>query len=336
MGTAGKPYPVKSGAQPDRVTPDSTKASAATSAAAQLAARTTDLRTNRPLSGIGLTLAAVCCFGVLDVTAKTVVTAVPLLMAIWVRYAIQALLSTAILWPTYGKRLLRTANPRLQALRGTMLLVSSLFAFASLVFIPVGEFTAIVMITPLVITVIAHRVLKEYVSPLQWVFVAGGFVGALLIIRPGGSGFHWGWLLPLAVVASNTWFQLLTSRLARSDNPSTTHFYTGWVGTGLATLALPFVWTAVPDTTVWLRMVLMGSMGAVGHYCLTMAYTRAPAATLMPYLYGQIGAAMLLGFLFLHHVPDEWALIGMAIIAACGAGGAWLSASRARQIPGTA
>lgn len=325
---------MKAGAPPDRVKQDNPKTISALTGATQRAAPTVDLRTHRPLSGIGLTLAAVCCFGVLDVTAKTVVTAVPLLMAIWVRYAVQALLSTAMLWPTYGRRLLRTANPRLQTLRGTLLLVSSLFAFASLVFIPVGEFTAIVMITPLVITVIAHRVLKEYVSPLQWVFVVGGFVGALLIIRPGGSGFHWGWLLPLAVVASNTWFQLLTSRLARTDNPSTTHFYTGWVGTGLATLTLPFVWTPVPDITVWLRMLLMGSMGAIGHYCLTMAYTRALPATLMPYLYGQIGAAMLLGFVFLHHVPDQWALIGMAIIATCGAGGAWLSASRARQTPG--
>ena len=322
------------GARPDSVKPDNPTASAIPEGALHLPTHRIDLRTNRPLSGIGLTLAAVCCFGVLDVTAKTVVTAVPLLMAIWVRYAIQALLSTAMLWPTYGRHLLRTANPRLQALRGAMLLLSSLFAFASLVFIPVGEFTAIVMITPLVITVIANRVLKEYVSPLQWVFVLGGFAGALTIIRPGGAGFHWGWLLPLAVVASNTWFQLLTSRLARTDNPSTTHFYTGWVGTGLATLTLPFVWTAVPDMTIWLRMLLMGSMGAVGHYCLTMAYTRAPAATLMPYLYGQIGAAMLLGFLVLHHVPDQWGMMGMAIIAACGAGGAWMSANKPRQTPG--
>jgi hypothetical protein len=193
---------------------------------------------------------------------------------------------------------------------GTLLLVSGRFAFTSLVCIPVGEFTAIVMITPLVITVIANRVFKEYVAPLQWVFVLGGFAGALLIIHPGGASFHWGWLLPLAVVASNSWFQLLTSRFARADNPSTTHFCTGWVGTGLATLTLPFVLTAVPDMTAWLRMLLMGTMAAVGHHCLTMACTRAPAANLMPALYGQIGAA-------------------------CGAGGAWLSASKARPIPVT-
>jgi drug/metabolite transporter (DMT)-like permease len=290
-----------------------------------------DKRTDRPLSGIALVLAAVCCFGVLDTTTKTVISVVPLFMALWVRYIIQAILSTVLLWPARRAALWRTDNPRLQMLRGGLLLTSSLFAFASLAFLPVGEFTAIVMITPLVITLIASQWLKETVSPLRWLLVWGGFGGALLIIRPGSAHFHWGWLLPLCCVAANTWFQLLTSRLARTDDAATTHFYTGWVGTLLATLALPFVWTSIPDHTVWMRMALMGCAAALGHFCLSMAYTRAPAATLTPYLYGQIGSAVLLGWLVLHHVPDNLGLVGMLIIAVCGGSGAWLSARETRQ-----
>lgn len=290
-----------------------------------------DRRTDRPLSAIGLVLFAVCCFGVLDTTTKTVVSAVPLMMAVWVRYAIQAVLSTLLLFPAQGRALWRTQNPKLQLLRGALLLCSSLFAFTSLRFIPVGEFTAIVMITPLVITLIARFWLKEAVSALRWVFVSGGFVGAMLIIRPGGENFHWSWLLPLLVVAANTWFQLLTSALARTENPSTTHFYTGWVGTGLATLTLPFVWISIDDPTLWWRMLLMGCAGAIGHYCLTIAYTRAPAATLTPYFYGQIGSAMLLGWLVLHHVPDAWGMAGMALIALCGGASALLSVREQRS-----
>ena len=288
------------------------------------------------LAGIALVITAMACFATLDTTAKLISASVPLLMAIWFRYCFQAIVTTLAVVPRRGLAVLKTKHPKFQVLRGVLLLISSFFAFGSLKYLPVAEFTAIGSLVPLVITLLAARMLGEQVSRLRWVLVLGGFAGAMLIIRPGGANFIWPMLLPLGAVVSYSWFQLLTGRMVKTEDPVTMHLYTGWVGTGLATLPLPFVWTAVPDTTVWLRMVLMGSMGAVGHYCLTMAYTRAPAATLMPYLYGQIGAAMLLGFLFLHHVPDEWALIGMAIIAACGAGGAWLSASRARQITGTA
>lgn len=283
------------------------------------------------MAGILYVLAATLCFSILDTTTKTVVPYVPLMMAVWARYVVQAVLSTAILWPAQGRALWRTSNPKLQTVRGLMLLTSTLFAFSSLAFIPVGEFTAIVMITPLAITVAAATVFKEHVSPLRWGLVALGFVGAMLIIQPGASTFNWAWLLPLAVVGSNTGFQLLTSKLARTDSPSTTHFYTGWVATAACTLVLPFVWVNIPDWSLWLRMLLMGCFGAVGHYWLTMAYSRAPATELTPFLYTQIGTSMLLGWLFFQHVPTQWGVIGMVVIAISGASSAWLSAIEARS-----
>jgi drug/metabolite transporter (DMT)-like permease len=240
-------------------------------------------------------------------------------------------LSTLILWPAQGRALWHTQRPWLHVARGLLLFCSSLFAFASLRFVPVGEFTAIVMITPLVITLIANRFMNEAVSGWRWFFVCGGFVGALMIVRPGGEGFSLAWLLPVVVVFFNSGFQLLTSVLARTENPSTTHFFTGWVGTAVATLALPFAWTNIDDPSLWLRMLLMGFMGALGHFCLTIAYTRAPAATLTPYLYGQIGTAMLMGWLVLGHVPDQWGVAGMLVIAVCGGASAWLSARALRR-----
>lgn len=284
-----------------------------------------DRRTHQPLSAIGLVLFATLCFGVLDTTAKTVVGVIPVLMALWTRYLIQAVISTAVLWPAQGRALWKTQHPWLHVGRGMLLLCSSLFGLFSLRFVPVGEFAAIVMVTPLVMTLIAHRFLNEQVSPLRWTLVIGGFVGVLMIIRPGGANFSWTWLLPLVVVGFNTGFQLLTSSMARTESPSTTHFYTGWVGTLLATLALPFVWVTIDDPSLWLRMLLMGFSGAVGHFCLTMAYTRAPAATLTPYLYGHIGVTMVAGWLIFDHVPDHLAFWGMLVIALCGGGGAWLS-----------
>ncbi|MBC5767900.1 DMT family transporter [Ramlibacter sp. GTP1] len=283
------------------------------------------------LAGIGLAIGACACFSALDTTTKAVSPFVPLLMALWFRYAFQALATTAVVIPLRGKRVLRTQHLPFQLLRGVLLLVSSLLAFASLRFMPVGEFTAIVMITPLAVTLMAATRLKEHVSPTRWALVAGGFVGTLIIIRPGGEAFTWASLLPLVLVASNTWFQVITSQLARTEDPLTTHLYTGWTGTLIATLGLPFVWTQLPDPWLWAGLGFMGLMGTVGHFLLVLAYHKAPASALTPYLYSQIAFSMLGGWLVFKHLPDGWSMFGMVLIAICGAGGAWLTVRENRR-----
>lgn len=285
------------------------------------------------LAGVAMAVAAVACFAALDTTTKYVSAWVPILMALWFRYAFQAVATTVVVLPLRGMSALRTLHPKFQVLRGVLLLASSLFAFASLKYMPVGEFTAIVMVSPLAITVLAATVLHEKVTPLRWVLVAGGFIGTLIIIRPGGAAFGWASLLPLALVGTNAWFQVLTSKLARTEDPLTMHFYTGWVGTLIASLALPFVWAQVDKGWLWLALCFMGLMATVGHFLLILGYQRAPASTLTPYLYAQIAFAMLGGWLVFSHLPDAWSVAGIAMIALCGGLGAWLTVRESRVVP---
>lgn len=291
------------------------------------------LRRPHALAGIAMVVAASACFAALDTTTKHVSAAVPLLMALWFRYLFQAVATTAVVMPQRGWRIWRTRHLAWQLVRGVLLLTSSLLAFLSLRYLPVGEFTAIVMITPLAITVLAATILKEPVSPLRWLLVAGGFAGTLGIIRPGAETFGWSGLLPLLLVASNSWFQVLTSRLARTEDPVTMHLYTGWTGTLLASIAVPFVWTTVTDPWLWAGLCFMGLMATVGHFLLILAYYRAPAATLTPYLYAQIAFAMLGGYIVFSHVPDQLSLVGIVMIAVCGAAGAWLTVRERRAAP---
>lgn len=300
---------------------------------ARLAAqKARDTESGRILAGIGLVLVAVACFATLDTATKASTAGVPILMGVWFRYAFQAVATTAVLLPLHGTALLRTRHPRYQLLRGALLLVSSTLAFLSLRYMPLAEFTSIVLIAPLVITLLAATTLKEYVSPLRWVLVAGGFIGTLVILRPGGDAFSWAILLPIGLVLTNAWFQVLTSKLAQTENPLTMHFYTGWVGALIASLAVPFVWTKLDSWQWWALLCLMGFMGTVGHFILILAYQRAPASTLTPYLYAQIAFAMLGGWLIFSQLPDRYSLIGMAMIAVCGAAGAWLTV-RERRVP---
>ena len=283
------------------------------------------------LAGIGFAVLASACFATLDTTTKSISAGVSLLVALWFRYTFQAVVTTAIVWKGRGRQLFATRHPRFQLSRGLLLFASSLLAFYSLKHMPVGEFTAIVLMAPLVITLLAAWTLKERVSPLRWALVCGGFAGTMVIIRPDTQHFDWTLLLPLVLVATNSGFQVLTSKLAKvQEDPITTHVLTGWTGTLLSSAILPFIWETPPDWVAWAQLTLMGLMATLGHFFLIMAYGRTPAATLTPYMYAQIGFAVLGGWVVFGHMPDQWTLSGMGLVALCGALGAWLTLRESR------
>lgn len=285
----------------------------------------------RILAGIALVVMSTSLFASMDSASKfLVVSGVPALMGIWARYQIQAALTTAFLLPTQGTKALRTRRPLLQVVRGLLLFGCSAFLFASLRFVSLGDLTAIVLTSPLVVTLLAAVWLKEKVTPLRWLLVIGGFVGTLVILRPGSTHWTWAMVLPLGLVACNSAFQVLTGKLARTENPLTTHMYTGWTGAVLAALALPFVWQSGFPASVWLAMGLTGLLATVGHLLLILGYQRAPAMTLTPYLYTQIAFAVLCDWLIFSHQPDGLSTLGMGLIALCGAGGAWATVHESR------
>lgn len=282
------------------------------------------------LTGIGFVVMSVACFAVLDTTTKHISASVPIMLALWFRYLIQALFSTVFFLPQRGMSLFKTAHPKFQMARGALLFGSSICAFYGLKYIPVGEFTAIASITPLVVTLVAALLLGEKVRKLRWALVIGAFVGTLIMVRPGTQHFDWVLVFPLMLILTNGSFHLLTSRMARTEDPITMNILTGWVGTLLGAFVLPFVWELPTDWFVWLQLLIMGSFATVGHYLLIRAFSKAPAATLTPYFYSQIGFAMLGGWLVFDHMPDQWTLVGMGVVTLCGALGAWLTVRESR------
>jgi len=289
------------------------------------------LRSRRAaLAGIGLTVAACACFAVLDATTKWVSTAVPLFMALWLRYLFQALLTTAFVLQREGVAVLRTRQPRFQALRAVLFAATSLFGFISIQHFPLAEFTAIVATTPLCVTLVAALWLHQRVSAPRWVLVALGLAGTLAIIRPGGEAFNWAMLWPLCLLATGTGYQVISSKMAGQESPATTQLYTGWLAAALVSAGVPFVWTSISDPWLWAGMFAMGLSSAVGHMLLLQAYARTTPVTIAPFLYSQIGFAMLAGWLVSRHVPDLWSLAGIAAIVLSGAASAWLTVRETR------
>lgn len=298
---------------------------------------------HQPVLGIAFVIAAACCFAVMDTTIRYVGTFFSVALVLWARYGLHALIMTV--WIALAReRSFRTANPMFQIARGTLLAFSSAMAFAALRRMPVAEITAIVMLTPVVATLVARVWLREPVSRLRWVLVVGGFIGALIVIRPGSGIVGWAALLPLAVAFSNAAFQIMTSRFAPHEDPFTTNFYTGATG---VTIATPLLLASVADPIDLLvaapgaqvgALVAIAALGTAGHLLLILALGKAPASTLMPFQYAQLAVAVLAGYIVFGLAPDGWSWVGIVIIGICGAASAWLNvrAAAERQRPVTA
>ena len=284
---------------------------------------------SRQGGGILLIALAALSFAALDTATKHATTLAPVLMLLWFRYLFQAAVTFALRFPSQGRGLLTTPNPRFQTLRGVLLLITSACSFFGLQYLPVGEFTAMVMLSPLMATAMAAWVLKSPVSTGRWLLLVLGLLGVLLVIRPGGKVFGWALLFPAVLVTAYGWFQVLTSRLSGEENPYTTHFYTGLVGALIMSPIVLFSWNTSALLAHWPWFVLVGFLGTFGHLMLIRAYMRAPAPVLMPYLYTQIAFATFSGWLFFDHVPDTLAWVGIAVIAASGVGNALITAHAA-------
>ena len=284
----------------------------------------------QPALGIVLVIGAASCFATMDTTVRYVGAYFSVALVLWTRYALHAAIMT--LWIRGSKqRSFRSANPMFQIARGALLAFSSAMAFAALRRMPVAEFTAIVMLTPVVATLVARLWLKERVSAPRWALVAGGCIGALIVIRPGSGIVGWAALLPLAATVSNAAFQIMTSRYAPHEDPFTTNFYTGATGMAIATPIL-LASVANPIDTLMgapglhlAALITVAVLGTTGHLMLIMALGKAPASTLMPFQYAQLAAAAVAGYIVFGVVPDGWGWIGMAIIGICGAASAWLN-----------
>lgn len=277
-------------------------------------------------AGVLLIVLATLCFALLDTLTKYATTLAPVLMLLWFRYAFQAVVTFGLRFPAQRGGLLRTNNPRFQALRGTLLLITSTCSFFALRYLPVGEFTAMIMLSPLVATGLAAWFLKDPVTPQRWALLSLGLAGVLLVIRPGGQSFSWALLFPAVLIITLSWFQVLTSRLSGHENPYTTHFYTGLVGTLVLLPVLPMVWDSAIFIAYWPYFVGVGFFGTTGHLLLIRAYMKATTSVLTPYLFTQIAFATLAGWVVFDHAPDLLAWCGILVIAASGISNAVLSA----------
>jgi drug/metabolite transporter (DMT)-like permease len=268
--------------------------------------------------GIAYIVCALAVLILLDTCSKFAVQRIPVTFAAWSRYAGHMFLVFIFAYPRVRNSLWKTQSLKVQILRGLMLATMSIFYFAAVKTLPLAHATALLFLTPILITVWAKLFLGEAVSRGGWLAVLVGFIGVLIICRPRGGLDGQGVAFALCAALANSFYQTLTRRTATDDAPETQLFYTGLVGAVALSASMPAWWTPLPadiSTAQWLAFGLLGVFGAAGHFLLIKAYQAASASTLAPWMYMQMVLALALGWLVFGDKPDLIAVLGMILIA---------------------
>jgi drug/metabolite transporter (DMT)-like permease len=275
--------------------------------------------TDRILRAILSTILAMACFSILNAMSKALSTSgYPVIEVIWARYVFAFVFMLAIFLPRSGLKLFSIRRLDTQIVRGLLLFFSSYLFFHGVVYLPLATAASISLASPIIVTALSARLLKEPVGPRRWAAVVVGFVGALIVVRPGQADFDWHVLLIVASTICSAFYQLFSRRYGQTERPDASATLATIVGTVAATPFVPFEW--VMPTTTW-HMVLfvgMGIMAGTGHYFLTIAYSQAPAAVVSPFNYTQLIGSAILGYAVFHEVPDLWTWSGAAVIIASG------------------
>lgn len=286
-------------------------------------------------AGIFVMILTTAAFAGSDSMVKVIGSSVPLLALLWVRYVFQTVV-LAIWLIRRGVAGFNGARPfRLQLLRAILLLLNSASTFAGLRYLPLPVTTSLAMMAPLITTVLAATLLSENVARSRWAMVILGFVGMLMVVRPGGGQFSWAVCFPIAAATTFACFQVVSSKLSKTGDPMITNFLTALVATlMLSALLWAAQATLFPEIQSvrfgsWLLVLVMASLATTGHSLMLQAFRRAPLAVLTPFGYAQLAFATLFSWLFFGQVPDLWMTLGMLVIACSGIGTVLLHA-RAR------
>jgi len=253
----------------------------------------------------------------IDVIAKYMgAHGTPVLMIVWARLTFGAALTLPFALPHAGLRGLLPATPLIHGLRASLLICATFFFFWSLRFLPIADALAIFFVQPLVVTALSPLVLKEHVGPRRWAAVGVGFIGTLIIIRPGFGGLNLGALLALGAGMSLALYMLLTRRIAGAQKAIVTTFHTNLLGAVITSALVPLVWIT-PTPTDWLLFVTLAIIANIGHNFIVHAYDHAEASLLAPLAYTEMVTSTVLGYLFFGDFPDAWTFVGVAILISC-------------------
>jgi drug/metabolite transporter (DMT)-like permease len=272
----------------------------------------------RILIGVLLMCTASTLFPVMNGLVQVLSRTYPSEQIIWARTAGHLLIVLILLLPRNGLRILHTVRPGAQFARSMLLLASTTLFFFGVKHIPLAQAACISLMAPFFVTLLAWPMLGERIQPSRLVAVVLGFIGVVVVIRPGSDVFHPATLLIMGSALAYSLYQIYTRGVAGTDRPETSVVYSGLIGALVMTAVVPFFWKTPESLVDVLLFCSLGLLGAAGHYCVARAMTYAQANVLSPFQYWQIIGSVLVGYVVSGLFPDAHTWTGAGIIVAAG------------------
>ena len=256
-------------------------------------------------------------FSAVDAQAKYLTDHLPSLQIVWARQ-IGLVLGVLMLIAWHGRTILRTGFPVLQIGRGVAAALSATLFIIGLNFVALADAVSVTFVAPLVVTMMAALLLGERVGLHRWTATVIGFLGALIVIRPGFASFHPGLLLPLTAAVLFAVRQVISRHIGSRDRTETTLAYTALTAFLMLSVVQPFIWQPVGSTRLLLIMASMSLMAALGEFLVIRALEVGQAVFVSPLHYTIIIWASLYGYLIFGQFPDIWTWTGSFVIMASG------------------
>lgn len=278
-----------------------------------------NIRLSRRTQGICLMILAVSLFACLDASAKLSRQFVPSIEVVWFRFAVHFVLAAAFLNPWTHPSAWKTKRPVAQLSRASIQVVCTGLNFFALGYLQLAQTLSIQFLGPIFVTILSVIFLHERVTRHHWLAVVIGFLGILVVTRPGIAEIHWAFGVTLASVIIGAGYMILTRSLSVTQESSGSMLLTmAAVPTVLLLPVLAFIWQTPPSLIAWLSLLGTGVFGALSHYILILANQRTSASTLAPFQYVQMVAVVILGFAIFGDIPSIWTLLGAIILVGSG------------------
>ena len=269
------------------------------------------------MKAIILNLSAWVMLPIMDGFAKYLSSTLPVLQITWSRYFFTIVITLPIMLIFFRKNLTWTEQPKLQLIRGLLLFCANILFFYSISIISLAKALTLAFIAPLNVTALSPFLLGEKVGFRRWAAVVTGFIGSLIVIRPGFVELNLASIAALGTGVLYGFYLIITRKLHTSDNPLLTLLLTGIVGAVLGSIIMPTVWVS-PTITEWYMMFAIGFFASLGHLFIILSLRYADASKLAPFGYFEIVTNILIGYYFFNHFPDSWTFLGLFIIISSG------------------
>ena len=269
------------------------------------------------MKAITFNLLAWVMLPIMDGFAKYLSSDLPVLQITWARYFFTVAFTLPIMFFFFRKNLVWTDKPKLQLIRGLILLTANVCFFYSISIISLAKALTLAFIAPLIVTAFSPIFLGEKVGFRRWSAVIIGFIGSMVVIRPGFVEINLASLAALGTGVMYGFYLIITRKLSSSDNPLLTLLLTGVVGAIIISFVMPFVWIK-PTFNQWSMMAAIGIFACVGHLFIILSLKYADASKLAPFSYFEIVTNIIIGYYFFSDFPDKWTFLGLFIIILSG------------------